>query len=347
MSEKDCSSPNLGAETMTFRALANKYLGWCPRLFLPLTSLIPIVRLQTSGKIGFVTMLLVWSFGSLFQGFIYLTQNSPGRLDLLGDPNIARSFFQTVMVFPFGLSLVILITDYLITGRVVKRHGLELIVTVIIGAIGRVALPLVDLVFWLQGGLSWTRLVLWVSWPPNMISAIIADSYILILLVLCGYLAKRVITNKNILSKWMFLLFAANYLWLGFEWLWTSLIQPSMDASLQTIFTRVWYEQAVIIFETSMNLVFAIFLLDIYLRLRQADQVEVSAPLYLRGFFLLYGLFGVFYRFISFSSVNMNEGYGLLLTVMGIIGDLAIVLVSVYPPQLAIITKGKEVRTRL
>jgi hypothetical protein len=43
----------------------------------------------------------------------------------------------------------------------------------------------------------------------------------------------------------------------------------------------------------------------------------------------------------------MNEGYGLLLTVMGIIGDLAIVLVSVYPPQLAIITKGKEVRTRL
>ena len=105
-------------------------------------------------------MLLVWSLGSLFQGFIYLTQNIPGRLDLLGYPNIARSFLMTVMVFPFGLSLTILIADYLLTGRVVKRHGIELLVVVVIGAIGRVARPLFDLVFWLQGGLSWSRLAI-------------------------------------------------------------------------------------------------------------------------------------------------------------------------------------------
>jgi len=322
-----------------------KYLGWCPRYPITLTHQTTFTILPIGGKIGFIALLLVWAFGSLFGGLSYLILNIPQLLELLSSPNNAGIFLQEILVLPFGLSLVILVADYIYTGRVIKRHGIELLATVVIGSLTRIVRPLVDIALWLQGGLSWARLAFWVSLPQNVASAIIADSYVVILVVLCTYLAKRVLTNRSILSSEMFLLLVANYLWMGFDWLWISLLQPSLDPVSNPFFTQVWYVQASVILEVGANLIFAVFLLRIYFGLRHEDHLEVSAPGYLRGFFLFYASFSLFYRFVSYSAYKSSAplDYPLIATA-GIISDLAIALVAVYPPRFKIVDDNSELR---
>jgi hypothetical protein len=320
---------------MTFRDMARRYFGWCPHPPFPTSQITPLVKLPSVGKISFLALLLVWGLSSVFQGLKYIILNIPQLIELLSSPNNAGISLQEILVLPFGLSLVILVADYSYTGRVIKRHGIELLATVVIGSLTRIVRPLVDIALWLQGGLSWTRLTFWVSLPQNVASAIIADSYVVILLVLCVYLAKRVLSNRSILSSGIFLLLAANYLWMSFDWLWISLIQPSLDPVANPFFTQVWYVQASVIIEVGANLIFAVFLLRIYFGLRHKDHLEVSAPGYLRGFFLFYAAFSLFYRFVSYSAYRSSAplDYPLIATA-GIIGDLAIALVAVYPPRL-------------
>jgi hypothetical protein len=288
-------------------------------------------------KLGVLTILFIWGLGSLVQGWRLLLLNIPGRLEMLGTPVIARAFVWEVLVFPFGLSLAVLITDYVIAGKFVKRHKIELLATVIIGALGRVARPLFDIVFWLRGGLSWTRLAIWASWPQSMVDSVIVNGYVIILVILCAYFAKRVLTNKSLLSKRMFSLTGASYLWLGAEMIWSVLIHPSLDPVPSPLFTGAWYTQVSKILEIGANLIFALFLTSIYLRLRHTDHVEVSAPSYIRGYFLLYGVFSAFYHVVSYQK-NQASAYWDYpwLTAASIIADLAIALVAVYPPSLTV-----------
>ncbi len=330
---------------MTLQEIMRKYLAWCPRFSVPSTQQIPLTEMPSLGKIGFIAMLAIWGLGSLYQGLRYLMVNIPQMSEMLSSP-YAGIFLQEALVFPFGLSILILVIDYVVTGRIVRRHWLELLTTIIFGALIRVARPTMDVVIWFQGGLSWTRLTFWVSLPQNIVYALIADSYVVILLVLCSYILNRVLTKKSIISKGIFPLLVANYLWIGLDWVWISLIQPSLDSVTNPFFSQVWYVQASVYLEVVVNVVFALFLLNVYLGLRKADHFEVSAPIYLRSFFLFYGVFSVFYRVVSYSTYSTGTiGDYPWLTAAGIIGDLAIALVAIYPPRLIVVNNRTELET--
>lgn len=318
---------------MTIQDTVQKYLGWCPRFNLPSPYLTNITKLSTGSKIGIISILLAWGFDSLVQGLWYLQRNIPGRLELLGNLVIARSFFSQIMVFPFGLFLTILVADYIITGKVIFRHKIELLIIVLFGVLTRIVRPLFDIAIWLQSGLSWTRLAIWISWSQNIVDAVIVNGYIIILVIVCIYLAKRVLTDRSILTKSMIFLLGTHYLWLGFEMLWSVVIQPSLDP-LSSFFARDWVTQAVVILGIGANLIFGAFLLRVFSKLRRVDQIEVSAPLYIGGFFLFYGVFSIIYLAVSFSLYPGNAWYYPWDRAASMISSLAIVLIAVYPPRL-------------
>jgi hypothetical protein len=320
---------------MTLQGTLRKYLGWCPRFTLPSPYLMNVTKLSTGGKIGIVSILIAWGFDSLVQGLWYLQRNIPGRFELLGNLVIARAFFSQIMVFPFGLFLTILVADYIITGKVIFRHKIELLISVLFGVLIRIVRPLFDIAIWLQSGLSWTRLAVWISWPQNVVDALIVNGYIIILVILCAYLAKRVLTDRSILTKSMIFLLGVHYLWVSFEMLWSVVIQPSFDP-LGSFFARDWVTQSVVILGIGANLIFGAFLLRVFSKLRHVDQIEVSAPLYMRGFFLFYGAFSIIYKTVSYSSYSGNAWYYPLATAASIIAGLAIVLITVYSPVLTI-----------
>jgi hypothetical protein len=177
-----------------------------------------------------------------------------------------------------------------------------------------------------------------VSLPQNILYAIIADSYVVILVFFCAYLAKRVLTNRSILSAGVFMLLAANYLWVGFDWFWINLIQPSLNSVQNPLYVQVWYVQASVVLDLVANLLFGVFLLRVYSGLRHTDHLEVSASIVLRCFFIFYATFSIFYRLVSYSMYASGSPWDYpWLAAAGLVADLAIILVAVYPPRLNIV----------
>jgi hypothetical protein len=258
---------------MIFSEILNTYFGWCPRFDSKLTRASPsfISSLSTVGKVVMGTILASWGLWSIG---IY-----SGRDELLQaiqrgflTPYIATLFILNITSVISGVALLVLLADYTISRRVLKRHGLELFILLASQAFLWFFTPFPVVLTYLSGFMAQSEALtlifsLFVTSIPEAI--------------LFGYLAYRIHSNKIIFGKNSFLLmfsvFAATFI---------LVINPFHLYSVQMDllgWVNTW------LFEFVYG-VAAVFCLSVYMKLRRETDFEVALPLYLRTIIFVYGL---------------------------------------------------------
>ncbi|MGD0804117.1 MAG: hypothetical protein ABSA11_08610 [Candidatus Bathyarchaeia archaeon] len=277
-----------------------------------------------------IMILLGWGLSALIAGIRYLLINIPGRIPLLYSPPIARAFLSEILYFPTGVAILVLVIDYLATGRVLRRHKIELMIAVLLGSLLRLANALFDLIVWLQGGLTLSRISMWASWPPSIVDSLVEGSIVVILGTLCIYIAYRVLTDRELLVKWTFLLLSAYFLWFAFDILYIQL-EAGEPLLVVPLIELLSYAMLLI-----ANAAIGIFLLGVSLRLRRGGGFEVSTPMYLRIVLLVFGIVGFLYDagyLLSSGTMSWDLPWVLL---VGIFTRIAIALMAFYPLKFAV-----------
>jgi len=316
---------------MTFLHTLKRYFGWCPRFDAPQAALFSsFAGLSIGNKVAATMMLLAWGATSLIWGVWYLLLNIPGRLDVLYSPPIARAFFREMMYFPTGAAILILITDYLITGKMQRRHKIELLAAVVFGSLLRMSNALWDFTAWLRGGISLNYLSAWASWPPSVADTLLQVSLIAILSALCVSLAYNIIKNRALVSTRILFTLSAFFLLSAIEMTYVRL------SSQSNFFGYPPTTLLEIIMFTVVTAAVGVFLLSTALKTRCGGLLVLSTQTYLRLSLISFGLISIADSILNPGTSIATYWYIPWVTLTGYIERLALVAFAFFPMRFTV-----------
>ena len=299
---------------MIFSEILNTYFGWCPR-FTPTpvrSTMNPLTSLSTIGKATLITLLTAWGLYNLtnYEGI-------PNFLNLLKNgfsiPQFWVLFLQNIFGVISGAIIIVLLVDYIISGKIHFRHRVELSGLLLTQAAVWFLAPFYEVTMYLSGGgigQVETRI------PLELFTFILEA-------VLLGYLAYRILSNKAVLTKNSFLLLSLVFL----GWF-IMTINP---------LGRFPWNQDLLGWATIglLELVYgvaSIFCFRNYLRLRRSSGYDLDLPPYIRAMLFVYGFVssGLFGFAVTWDTGNlfMLLSWDLLLYFVFFVG----VIVSAFFP---------------
>jgi hypothetical protein len=276
---------------MIFSEILNTYFGWCPRYSqnTPQTTSNPSISLSTIGKVTILAFLGTWGIINLYFSQIvipsYLTQV---RLLLtlgLTDPQLTGELISLVARAASAAILIVLLADFIVSRRILKRHRIELSALLITQAIYWLLLPVgltAILTDWGLYVLDW--------WYSLGLLGIVQAIFLL-------YLAYRLLSNRNVLNRNTFILLSVVFI-ASIVLPWMIYLRPTtIIRSTQQIFIFPDWENLVniglrtgLFLDTFVFLVAAIFCFRVYRVLRRTRSFELSLPKYIRGVIVLWAL---------------------------------------------------------
>ncbi|MGD0804428.1 MAG: hypothetical protein ABSA11_10195 [Candidatus Bathyarchaeia archaeon] len=276
---------------MIFFEILNTYFGWCPRYNsnTPQTTPNPLTSLSTIGKVAILTLLGAWGAINLYASQIQIPSNlSQVRLLLslgLTDPQLIGYLLTLVAQAASAAILIVLLADFIVSRRILRRHRIELSALLITEAMYWLLLP-VGLTNILT---DWGMYVLdW--WYSLGLLGIVQAIFLL-------YMAYKLLSNRNVLSRNMFILLSVVFV-ASMVLPWMIFLRPiSIMRSTQQIFIFPDWENLVNIglvtgqfLDTFVYLVAGIFCFRVYRNLRRTHSIELSLPKYVRGIIVLWAL---------------------------------------------------------
>jgi hypothetical protein len=188
----------------------------------------------------------------------------------LYSPSATVSAVLTILSTASGITALILLADYAVTQRPLKRHRHELTIVLLCQAIYWLFTPLNIIQSYLAGmPMDQVKVIL-----VNHIASSIPQAF------LFGYLAYRVISSRGILSRNTFLL------------MFIALAAPiaAMVGTFNLSTSRDlfgWMNTGLFVFAYSVG---AIFCLSVYLKTRGEGIHDLALPLYARAAIFIYGI---------------------------------------------------------
>jgi len=257
---------------MTFRDVARRYLGWCPGFNTDPTRTIPIPISSLSNLDKVIVAITLASWG-LFSIFLYT--DNPILYDTIRyGANQSQAVLYTIQAFlsvASGTTLFVLLVDFVITQRVLRRHRLELFTILSFQALNWFVTPFDLILRHIEGTyIGNIETLIMYNFAFNISEAL-----------LFGYLAYRVISNKSILSRNLFPLLSMVFavpviLEIGTLYLF-SVSQDPLGWMNRGLFLLVY-------------LFAAIYCLNIYVKSRGKTGYDLTLPIYARAMVFLYGL---------------------------------------------------------
>ena len=253
---------------MIFSDILNTYFGWCPRLQMKSERIVtnPLTYLSTIGQVAVIALLSAWGLynaGSYQSIIAYLSYG-----DLILIPQYSALLLSNLVRLVSGIILLVLITDFIVSRKVLRRHRLELSSFFVSQAFFWFVAPFFEVIMYLQGGGGQLaeRLPFVLVW--NMIES-----------VFFGYLAYRIINNKSLLGKSAFILMS-----FLFASIFAITINPAYIRWPQELLG--W---SVIGLRELVYAVAAAFCISIYLKLRRSSGYELALPPIIRAMIFIYG----------------------------------------------------------
>jgi len=276
---------------MIFFEILNTYFGWCPRYNFntPQTTPNPIISLSTIGKVAILTLLGAWGAINLYasQIMIPIYLNQVRLLLSLGltDPQLIGYLLTLVAQAASAAILIVLLADFIVSRRILRRHRIELSALLITEAMYWLLLPIGltnILTDWGMYVLDW--------WYSLGLLGIVQAIFLL-------YMAYRLLSNRNVLSRNTFILLSVVFIASSIV-PWFIFLRPvSIMRSTQQIFIFPDWENLVevgiftgLFLYSFVYLVAAIFCFRVYRDLRRTRSFELSLPKYVRGIIVLWSL---------------------------------------------------------
>ena len=276
---------------MIFSEILNTYFGWCPRYNTnaPQTTPNPLMYLSTIGKVAILTLLGAWGVYNLYVSQIMIPSYlSQVRLLLnlgLIDPQAIGYLLSLVAKAASGAILIVLLADFILSQRILRRHRIEISALLITQAIYWLLVPigLTDLLTdWGMYIQDW--------WYSLGLLGIVQAVFLL-------YMAYRFLFNVNVLSRNTFILLSVVFV-VSALLPWDIFLRPfSLFRSTQQIFVLLDWQNLVdyglftgLFIDTFVYLVAAIFCFRVYVNLRRTYIFELSLPKYVRGVIILWAL---------------------------------------------------------
>jgi hypothetical protein len=294
---------------MIFFDVLSAYLGWCPRLNANPIKVTPspFSYLSTIGKAVTILFLASWGLSNLgnYRGiFTYLETK-----DMLVLPQFTVLFVNNLIRLASGIIILVLLTDFIISRRVLRRHRLELSTLLISQALFWFVAPLYDVAKLLSGLGGRSVELLPFTLLQSMFEA-----------VLFAYLAYRLLSNKIFFGKNMFLLMS-----LVFSSLFVITINPAYLSWSQDLLG--WLVIGLI---EMVYVVAAAFCFGVYLKLRRSGGYELALPLVTRVMIFIYGF--VYSGLFTFLLTNNSQFLtGDIVSSLGFFFYLGLIAVSFLP----------------